>query len=592
MNKLKKLSALLLTGVLTISLSGCLGKTPEPTVDLSNPDPKVSTTQTTTVPDKDTTAATPDPNTETDVPETTDVKEEPCVVQSGEAVRYNDQILFREYYSSSISNLDIWGEFSRSNTAYNEGTLYAFDPKDPTKITRVSEDPGFGDFYLVNETDLYGQSNMAGTYNPDKEEFTVYRKIVTSDQYEKICNGTISGFAPDGNHFSVYDYSVNPYLQHLYIYDTSKDNNEVAHFVSDTGLFYLGMDNDNMYVLKGSEADDGRHYNIIQVDYSGNEYCLGELNFEDMFEDYSLSYPEYYDTISYNGDSISFRLDFYEGTGHFYYTSIDVSVSIAKDKAPSSTPLFEATVKDVSLEEDPNEDTPKNIRAFQSYPDSESGRGFAKVIQYSYDFDEGTFFTIADCHRSPEDDIGWRQSYLFLNMYYCFLPASSKEYVVLDQMYEDLGVKGNLYHYDTMEIEPTIYAYAGFFYDENKELVGVYYEPIEVSGPESPIIESGYTYIADIAEDFHYEYFDWEVTDWDSEDFFILTDLDGFTDIVYSWTADDYNGDCLKAAEYDYEGYLVFGPDDYSFEQYNSFMCHIAFDEEGNVNYMRPVMME
>ena len=592
MNKFRKLSALLLTGALTITLSGCLGNKPETNVDLSKPDPKVNTTETTTTV-TDNTDKPSEPETVT-VPDTIEVTEEIPVVQSGEAVQYNNQILFREYYASSMDTLGLWGEFARSNTAYSPGTLYSFDPKDPTKITKVSEDPGFGDFYLVNETDLYGQACLTGHYNEVKEQldYTVYKKAVTSDQYEEICIGKITGFAPDGNHFSVYDYSVNPYLQHLYIYDTSKDNNEVAHFVSDTGLFYLGMDNDNMYVLKGSEADDGRHYNIIQIDYSGNEYCLGELNFEDMFEDYSLSYPEYYDTISYDGDSISFRLDFYEGTGHFYYTSIDVSVSIAKNETPSSTPLFEATVKDVSLEEDPNEDTPKNIRAFQSYPDSESGRGFAKVIQYNYEFDEGTFFTIADCHRCPEEDIGWRQSYFFLNMYYCFLPAGSDEYIVLDQMYEDLGVKGNLYHYDTMEIEPTVYVYAGFFYDENKELVGIYYEPIEVSGPESPIIESGYTFIADIAEDFHYEYFDWEVTDWDSEDFFILTDLDGFTDIVYSWTADDYNGDCLKAAEYDYEGYLVFGPDDYSFEQYNSFMCHIAFDEEGNVNYIRPVMME
>ena len=408
MNKFRKLSALILTGVLTISLSGCLGNKPETNVDLSKPDPKVNTTETTTTV-TDNADKPSEPETVT-VPDTIEVTEEIPVVQSGEAVQYNNQILFREYYASSMDTLGLWGEFARSNTAYSPGTLYSFDPKDPTKITKVSEDPGFGNFYLVNETNLYGQACLTGPYNEVKEQldYTVYKKAVTSDQYEEICIGKITGFAPDGNHFSVYDYSVNPYLQHLYIYDTSKDNNEVAHFVSDTGLYYLGMDNDNMYVLKGSEADDGRHYNIIQVDYSGNEYCLGELNFEDMFEDYSLSYPEYYDTISYEGDSISFRLDFYEGTGHFYYTSIDVSVSIAKNETPSSTPLFEATVKDVSLEEDPNEDTPKNIRAFQSYPDSESGRGFAKVIQYSFDFDEGTFFTIADCHRSPEDDIGWR----------------------------------------------------------------------------------------------------------------------------------------------------------------------------------------
>ena len=588
MHKLKKLSVLLLTGVLTISLSGCLGNTPEPTVDLSNPDPKTPT-QTTTVTDKDNT----DPGTDINVPDTPDNQETTPVVQSGEAVRYKDQILFREYYNSSIEYLATWGEFARNNTAYNEGALYTFDPADPTKITRLSEDPGFGDFYLVNEEDLYGQASPMGTYDPDtgKMNFSVYRKQVASDQYETIGYGTIQGFAPDGNHFAVYDYSLNPYLQHLYVYDTSKDNNCVAEFVSDTELHFLGMDNDNMYVLCGGDADDGSVYDIIQIDYEGNEYYLGLISLNDLTDEYFMTYPEYYDTISYDADSISFRLDFYEGTGHFYYTSIDVSVPIAKNEAPSTDPLFETTIKENSFEDDPNYDLPSELAPFQSYPGYESGRGFAKVIQYSNEFDEGTFFAIADCHRSPEDDIGWRESYYFLDLTYCFLPAGSKEYVVLGTMFDDLGVNGSLYSYDDDRIEPTLYVYAGFFYDENNELVGIYYEPIEVSGPEAPIIESGYTFIADIADDFHYEYFNWE-EDWDSEDFYIVTDLDEFTELVYSWTADDYKGDCLKAAEYDYEGYLVFGSDDYSFEQYNSFMCHIAFDSEGNVNYIRPIMME
>lgn len=587
MHKLKKLSALILSGVLTITLSGCLGNTPEPTVDLSNPDPKTPTQ--TTTDNKDNT----DPGTDINVPDTPDTQEEIAVVQSGEAVRYKDQILFREYYDSSIDNLATWGEFPRSNTAYNEGTLYTFDPADPTKITRLSEDPGFGDFYLVNEEDLYGQACPMGSYDPDtgKTNFSVYRKQVASDQYETIGYGTIQGFAPDGNHFAVYDYSLNPYLQHLYVYDTSENNNLVAEFVSDTEIHYLGMDNDNMYVLCGGDADDGSTYDIIQIDYKGNEYYLGLISLNDLTDEYFMTYPEYYDTISYDADSISFRLDFYEGTGHFYYSSIDVSVPIAKNETPTTDTLFETTIKENSFEDDPNYDLPKELSPFQSYPEYESGRGFAKVIQYYNEFDEGTFFAIADCHRTPEEDIGWRETYYFLNLTYCFLPAGSKEYVILGTMFDDLGVNGTLYSYDDHRIEPTLYVYAGFFYDENKKLVGIYYEPIEVQGPEAPIIESGYTFIADIADDFHYEYFNWE-EDWDSEDFFIVTDLDEFTELVYSWTADDYKGDCLKAAEYDYEGYLVFGSDDYSFEQYNSYMCHIAFDSEGNVNYIRPVLMD
>ena len=589
MNKIKKLSAFFLTGILTLSLAGCLGNDPMPSVDIDNPDPKSGDTQAVTDvtdPGKDTTdpADAKDPDTAEDT-----VKESIPVVQSGEAVLYNGNIIFREYHPFQMDCEGLWGEFSRNSLAYSHtGKLCSFDPKDPTAEPKViCDDTGYGDMYLINGEDLYSQGAREGE---DYERLyqSVYKLDLKTGESEDICSGRITGFSPDGTHFTVYDYAVNPYLIHYYVYDTADTSKEVAQFVSGNDTTFLGMDNENMYLMN---TEDYETYKIYQVGFDGLEYCLAECNFKELCDEFMSSYPEFYGSIDLDGDSLNFTVDFYEGTGHFYYTSMDVTVSKALDEKPSSSPIFEAKIEDSFKEEDPNAGLPKAIDDFEAYPDYEADRGFARVIQYYSEFEEGTFFAVADCHQDTFENIGWRESYYFLNLEYCFVPAGKKEYITLGKMFDNLGERGNLSKYDYDETQNTLYVYAGFFYDENKKLVGIYYEPIEIAGPEGPIDESYSYYVAELAEDFYYEYPDWE-KNMEDDDFFVITDLDGFTKEVYSWEEDDYNGDCLKAAEYDYEGYLVFGPDDYTFEQFNSFMCHIGFDSEGKVYYIRPVIME
>ena len=48
----------------------------------------------------------------------------------------------------------------------------------------------------------------------------------------------------------------------------------------------------------------------------------------------------------------------------------------------------------------------------------------------------------------------------------------------------------------------------------------------------------------------------------------------------------------VKNSEYDYEGYLVLGNQDYNFEDQPVYICHIGFDSEGHVSYIRPVIFE
>jgi len=596
MNKLKKMSVLLLSTILTITLSGCLGNDPELAVNLYNPDPvntSSSSSGNTDNNDKDTSVVT-DNGTDDNTVVTdngndnntldTDIAS-PVAVQSGEAVLYNGQILFREYNSFQIEYDAVWGDFPRDSVTYGEkGSLCTFDPSDPEKgASEIVEDTGFGDMYLINGEELYSQ------YYTSSEDYSrdfnmVYKTNLKTLETEDVCEGIIAGFSPDGKYFAVNNYETDPYLTHFYIYDTADLSKPSADFSSDTGMVYLGMDNDNLYIMVNNS--DLETYNIIQLGNDGSIYTLANCNFNSLNEEYTYLYPEYYDAISMDDKSISLRFDFYDGTGHFYTTSADVTVPKAVNEQPSEKPLFEADIKESPMDDDPNGSLPSTIASFESYPDYESGRGFARVIQYYNTFDEGTFFAIADCHRNPFEDVGWRESYYFLNLEYCFIPAGSKEFTVVDKMFDLLGERGNLSHYESDEIMNTMFVYAGFFYDENKELVGIYYEPVYIEGVESPIEESGYTYIADLSEDFYYESFNWE-EDMYEDDFLQITDKTALANELNLLTESP-----VKAAEYDYEGFLVFGPDDYSFTSTQAYICHIGWDSDGNVYYVRPVLFD
>jgi hypothetical protein len=78
------------------------------------------------------------------------------VAWAGEAVYYNDQILFRQYSSDAYRYNALWGKFSNSDMQYIKGNLCTFDPNAPENgIKTICEDDGVFDEngHLVYESD-------------------------------------------------------------------------------------------------------------------------------------------------------------------------------------------------------------------------------------------------------------------------------------------------------------------------------------------------------------------------------------------------------------------------------------------------------
>ena len=528
--------------------------------------------------------------TEEGIPEE-EIPEEPeadiPAVQTGEALCYDGKVMFRVYGYSSYEYEGLFGEFSRNNYAYQPNTIYTFDPSNPGDgISKLCDDNGTGPMYLINGTDLYSQYIAEGSGDSDPER--VYKRHLPDGEEYEICNGQIKGFSPDGNHFAVYTYTYDEYMQHYYIYTVDDNDADCAHYESGTNVTFLGMDNESLYLLK--ENDIGT-YDVIKFTNDGEEYCLASCDFSKIDEQLGSDYPQFGGQISFDNDSMTFQVDFYEGTGHFYYASVKTTVPVTAEGGSSEEPLYEAEMEDVDQDKD-SDDVPVDPEAVlpeqiadlaYEYPDYESGSAVAKTMQYYEVLDDGIFYVMAQCHRDPLEDIGWRESYSLLNVQYWFLPDGASDPVLLHTMFEPLGKRGCLTKYEYYEHQPTVYVYAQFPVDEDGKLAGVFYETINVEGPEMPIEESRVYHMAEFADDFYYEHPH-------DDDFYEDFDVEGmkeFTDMISSWQDPP-----VKDAEFDKRGRLVFDPDMSIKEGESAYMCHLAFDDDGKVYYIRPVIME
>lgn len=508
------------------------------------------------------------------------------VAWAGEAVYYNDQILFRQYSSDAYRYNALWGEFSNSDMQYIKGNLCTFDPNAPENgIKTICEDDGFGDMYLIDGQYIYSQKET-GYSNNSSDMRRVYKTSLPDGEQEEICAGAIEGFSPDGKHFTVYNYTLDPYTHNFYIFKAGDVDVDHASYQADKTTIYLTMDNDNAYLM---EKEDDDKYIILQINNEGDIYRLAECDFSDMAE-YGTVYPEYTKKGYVDNGKLHLQFDFYEGTGHFYYASAKVTVPVCEDETSSDDVLYEAEIEDFSADEDPQTFLPDKLEDIAyDYPEQESGSAIANVLQYYKVFDEGIFFTMALCHREPLEDVGWRESYMLLNCTYYFLPSGAKdakEASSLFTLFEPLGARGDLYQYEYYERQPTVYAYARFYADEDGHLVGAFYETVYTGGPETPTETSDVYYMGEFSDDFKFEH---PKDAYTIEDF-VVEDAKALEDLIRSeYSKEDI---IIDDGVFDENGHLVYESDrTFTSDEY-VYMCHICFDAEGKINYIRPVIME
>jgi hypothetical protein len=492
--------------------------------------------------------------------------------QKGYCVEFDGKYLFRTYDDSSINFTGLQGSFQFNQELFGTNQIVAFDPANPEEgIKPFCADQGNGMMYLVGN-DLYSERNTF-----DEGKTIVYRRTLPDGDVEDIIDGNIRLFSDDGFHFVTVHYDMNNDYKEVYtVYETGNEVTKICEISSDSDkyLYPIGMDESYVYMLLESSIEDGK-YQLYMYDFDGNKYYLGnvDMNVGD--------YPSNVNEIRKDGDKVEFDIHIYQGTGHFYAYSFKVEFNIPTDLTPNNdTPASKVTVSEYTLDTDPQYTMPENLTDLEVYAGDESG--FCKTLQYYTEMPEGTFYTMATAFRNPGEDIGWRWAYSFLNLHYCFLPKSG-EPVCLNKMYSPGGSLGSLSEMENAmdDQAPTIYAFLQFIGQPGDTPKIACFQVAGINGPEVPIEYYNF-YAAYFSEDFIWEQPEddgFEV--WKTYNFKEFVDMQKTNKYIYRSESPAFSGD----------GYLPESEDE-NLDFENSLCVHIGFDEEGKIDYMRPVIMD
>ena len=235
--------------------------------------------------------------------------------------------------------------------------------------------------------------------------------------------------------------------------------------------------------------------------------------------------------------------------------------------------------QECSSDTDPESEKQKNVAGFVN-PSAKEGEAFITSIWKCQNLERGTFFIVADSVRDPMGDIGWRYSYKLMNLHYFFLDKGSSSPVLLKDLFNPAGTDGIISEVNFDKVAPTIYAFARFVGKPGEKSTKCLYQMAEINGPEAPIDYSN-VYSADISSDCLFETLASEnLDDWEIKDF------DGFTADMKENAA--IYIDSLPEKDMFSDSYEI--DNDFNFE--NSFCCHLGFDKDGKINYIRPVIMD
>ena len=507
------------------------------------------------------------------------------VVQKGSAVKYDGKILFRVYDKTAYDYTSLFADFGTGNYQYCPSSLYTYDYKNAADEAEFFiEDNGYGDLYLVNGY-LYSQTV---TDLPDSEtgevKKSVYRMNLTDGKVETVGDGEISGFSPDGKYIYVRYYSFNPYTVTDLVYD-AETLKISGLYATDEFPVYIGNNGTSAFYFTTNGKTSPDCIRIYQLTNDGKTFVIGDADLSNV-EAYPLSYPEYSENMTVNGDKISFNVHFYEGSGHFYASSLNITVPYVTSPATTSeslSPLFTTELTEFTdVDDNPLDPVSPQLTEIQMvYPENPNS-GFVSSLQYAEQFDEGLFFVTCDAVRDPFEDIGWRLSYTFLNARYFFLPNDADKAVEMFDLFPPAGSIGDIMTIDPNKITPTITVMAFFPTSDGENFDNIAYMPVSISGPEGPIEYCGQYFVDKVADVFIYEF--------PEDDIYEPFTCDNFEKFKAHMSDIDKNNSPYVPITYDYEGNIA--GDESTMTEKNGYFCHIGFDDEGNICYVRPVIWD
>lgn len=500
--------------------------------------------------------------TETESKET--VPAEKISNNGGYFVGVEDKVYYREYGPYSLNGIALYGEFL-GGESYGGSTIKCLEPGKAEPSVIAESDDGYGKLY-------YHRGFLYSQRLENYENSVIYRINLENGDWENLCTGTLLGGSEDGRYLAISEYVDG--RNFLKILDGGiACKNEYSAL---SGYFnYVGSHEDKVFFLLFSDTEEDVY--LMQYDYDGNLVNLAKMPKD---ETGYATYLEARNLFVENG-KLHFTWEFYEGTGHFLNAVFEVSVPIRDDAkgVNSAIPLYEPEVRAVECWEDSQHGIySQDYKALQTEdPDvtrlkdelavwPKGISGVAVIPQTVEKVNGDVYCVLARAHRNSFDDIGWRESYQEMDLEYLIYPG---------------GAAGAKELARVCASEGPVTAYLWAIGTPGAETGKVVYRPAIFMGPEVMPELDEMAFGASFAEDVLYEY--------PNED-----------DIYGEWNKGTLK-EFYEMLRKNKKSYMKQEPKESGYQGYELpssvgtngvIAVHIGFDDDGRINYVRPVMMD
>lgn len=511
---------------------------------------------------------TEEPGTESSVPDAVPTEEPETKATAevlnngGNFVSVDGKVYYREYGQYSISGIAIGGAFLEQRENYG-GAVLRYVEGDGEPETLAEYDEGYGPLYY-HDGWLYSQMNV--NYN----EAAVYRINVKDGESEIVCEGYLLGGSADGRYLAVKEYQDDQAI--FRILDAGIPGK--SRYIAETGYSsYVASHKDKAFFV-WHESNEEQW--LMQLDALGNLVTLAKLP---IFYEGSMDYGEV-NYFKVEDDVLTFSWELYGGTGHFLAESWLVKVPLCNspEGVNPKQPLYEAKAEQMNLFGDGTDDS--YVTAYKNVFGSDDakealiksmerqvsdGKGTAVIVQTMERVGEDYYAIVATAHRDPMEDIGWRWVYRMLNLEYRRYHGTAAP-EVLARVCPDEG---------------PVTAYLWLIGASGSKSKQAVYKMATFMGPEvQPEIDQ-YLFGAELSENLVYEF---------PEDGDIYGDWKrGDVNDLYQEIKNFKNSYLGKMPELDdYQGYVA--PNSLKLTGVMAF--HLGFDDDGKINYVRPVVMD
>ncbi len=511
---------------------------------------------------------TEEPGTESSVPDAlpTEAPETKATAKvlnnGGNFVSVDGKVYYREYGPYSLPGSAIGGTFTDCGENYG-GAILRYVEGDGEPETLAENDKGCGPLYYYDGW-LYSQTTV------DYTEPAVYRVNVKDGMEEIVCNGYLRGGSADGRYLAVEEYKDNK--SSIKILDGGVPGK--VDCTPEEGYYQYAASYKDKVFMTWSESYEDQW--LLQFDYQGNLVTLAKLP---AFYDGATNYGDA-NHFKTENDEITFAWELYEGSGHFLNESYVVKVPVCNspEGVNPKQPLYEAKAEPINLFGDGADDS--YVTAYKNVFGSDEtketmigsiekpvsdGKGTAVIVQTMERVGEDYYAIVATAHRDPMEDIGWRWSYRMLSLEYRHYHGTEAPEVLAKVCPDEGPVTAYLWLIGASGSKSTqaVYKMATFMGPEVKPEIDQYLFGAELSG----------NLVYEFPEDGDI-YGDWKRGD--------VNDL-------YQEIKNFKNSYLSKMPELDdYQGYVV--PNSLKVNGVMAF--HLGFDDDGKINYVRPVVMD